>query len=303
MMPYSQILNYVMAFHSHNSSPCFLNYDRKIKKFSMISFTELFKKHDNNIVERLIMPEPHELKDGDIQTTPNIKFTPTDKVFGTDGHGNDSTIIEYSTESPTALYGVNFFANQSISGFSRNSSTFNYNLKTLSKDEYTKKYYELFVDPFRKMFEKDDKDENHSYKLLPNFYMSKPGKTDSKSKNWTQVDGALPTAITEQQFMNQKLFSLLFLNQTYTFKLPGITRRKCGTFVDLYRETLQPKEQPSNWDYNTLGRHLITCVKHTFTHDTYINHVETVKPYRITTKVLKRLGASDWEDMSNNYGY
>lgn len=288
-MPYSQILSYVMMFHSHQKSPCYLNHDRKLKQFSMISFKRLFEENESKVVERLIFPDPlQNTTDTTNKTLPNIKFTPTSKVFGTNGAGGDSTIIEFFTESPTALHGVNFFANQSTSGCSRNFSTFSYNLKTLSKDEYTKTYYDLFVQPFNSMF--------GEYQLLPNFYLSKV----KQKKNWTQIDGALPAAMTEQQFLNQKLFSLLFLNQTYIFKLPGITRRRSGTFVDVYKETLKTGEQPSNWDVNTLGRHLVTCVKHTFTHDTYNNHVETIKPYRMFNG---HEGASDLNTMLNNYGF
>jgi hypothetical protein len=254
-----------------------------------VSFKRLFEENNDRVVERLIFPDPlQNTTDTTNKTLPNIKYTPTNKVFGTNGAGGDSTIIEFFTESPTALYGVNFFANQATSGCSRNFSTFSYNLKTLSKDEYTKTYYDLFVQPFNSMF--------GEHQLLPNFYLSKV----KQKKNWTQVDGALPAAITEQQFLNQKLFSLLFLNQTYIFKLPGITRRKSGTFADVYKETLKQGEEPSNWDVNTIGRHLITCVKHTFTHDTYINHVETVKPYRIFNG---HEGASDLNTMLNNFGF
>lgn len=289
VMPYSQILSYVMLSHAHNKSPCFLNHDRKLKKFSLVSFKRLFENHELNVVEQLIFPDPgQDDTNNSNKTTPNIKFVPTNKVFGTNGAGNDSTIIEFYAESPIALHGVNYFANQATSGCSRNFSTFSYNLKTLSKDEYTKTYYDLFVAPFTKNF--------GDYQLLPNFYLSKV----KQKKNWTQIDGALPAAITEQQFLNQKLFSLLFLNQTYTFKLPGITRRQSATFVDVFKKTLKPNERPSNWDVNTIGRHLITCVKHTFTHDTYMNHVETIKPYRI---FKDQEGASNLDAMLNNYGF
>lgn len=291
VMPYSQLLSYVMMSHSHQKSPCFLDHDRQSKKFTLMSFKRLFESHDQLVVERLIFPDP--LKKASSQENrsyPNIKFTPTNKVFGTNAAGNDSTIMEFFTESPAAMHGVNFFASQSISSMSRNFSTFTYNLKALNKDEYTKTYYEMFVEPFKSLFEK----EQDKHQLLPNFYVSKV----KQKKNWTQIDGALPAAITEQQFLNQKMFSLLFLNQTYIFKLPGITRRRCGTFVDVYKETLNVDEMPSNWDVNTLGRHLITCVKHIFTHDTYNNHVETIKPYRLFNASQ---GASDLNTMLNTY--
>lgn len=291
MMPYSQLLSYVLMSHSHQKSPCFLNHDRQTKQFSLVSFKRLFESHDQLVTERLVFPDP--LKKADSQekkTYPNIKFIPTNKVFGTNAAGGDSTIIEFFTESPTALYGVNFFANQSISGVSRNFSTFTYNLKTLNKDEYTRTYYDMFVQPFKALFAQ----EEQLHQLLPNFYLSKV----KQKKNWTQIDGALPAAITEQQFLNQKMFSMLFLNQTYIFKLPGITRRRSGMFVDVYKETIQLGEMPSNWDVNTLGRHLITCVKHIFTHDTYNNHVETIKPYRLFNATQ---GASNLDTMLNNY--
>lgn len=271
IMPYAQILNYVMQSHSHKKSPCVLMHDRQKKTFQVKSFSKLFDDHASNVVETLIFPDVRNNTASNEKTQPNIKYTPTDKVFGTNDAGGDSTIIQFSAEAPTALHGVNFFASQATTGFSRNYSTFSYNLKTLNRQEYTQTYNDLFVLPFSKMFK--------DYSLLPNFYVAKI----KQQKNWTQVDGALPAAITEQQFLNQKLLSLLFLNQTYTFKLPGITMRRSGTFIDVYKHDLTGPE-PSNWDYNTIGRHLITCVKHIFTHDAYTNHVETIKPYRIYNK-------------------
>ena len=79
---------------------------------------------------------------------------------------------------------------------------------------------------------------------------------------------------------------LLYLNgHTYQFKLEGLTHRQSMTFIDVVKNSDNPDvNNPTKWDYNHLGRHLITSVKHIFTQDTYMNEIETIKPYALRSK-------------------
>lgn len=267
---YDKVLDYVLLAHSHQKSPCYIEMDRQTKRFNLVSFKRIFQEHPNYVTERLVVADPR----ADSNTGPNIDFNAVPIAYGpvdSDGlsSGKDSVISEMYTESPAAIHGVDFFANQSVTGYSRSNGTFLYDLQTLSKNEFIDTYNNLFIQPFAKLMSK--------YDIVQNFY---PKKTSS-SANWTNENTAVPSAVFANFTLNRKLLALLFMNQVYTFKLPGITRRHAGDFVDVYKASLRPGEQPSNWDCNTLGRHLITTVKHIFTDNTYTNSIETIKPYRV----------------------
>ena len=93
----------------------------------------------------------------------------------------------------------------------------------------------------------------------------------------------MPPALDEKKFLNQKLSSLLYLNNVYQYKLIGKTHRKSLSFVDVVKnaENKNGRFVATRWDLNNLGRHLVTSVKHVFEFDTYNNEIETIKPYRL----------------------
>ena len=184
----------------------------------------------------------------------------------------ESSIIEFYTQAPAAKYGIDFYTSEAISSYSRSTGTFSYNLNTLGVDNFTKQYTELFVTPFEPLLK--------GYQLSPSFYT--PSNGNINKKKTIDVIGSLPVALTEKHFTNIKMTSLLYMNHTYKFKLLGNTRRHSMCFVDVSKKSLMRDEEPSKWDYNTLGRHFVTSVKHVFTHDTYYNEIETIKPYRLS---------------------
>jgi hypothetical protein len=89
--------------------------------------------------------------------------------------------------------------------------------------------------------------------------------------------------MNEKQFEIKKLSNLLNLNNTYIYKCRGSTARKAATFIDVVKFD-QNTENDKNYDLNHLGRHLVTCVKHIFIENNYINKVETIKPYKLLDK-------------------
>ena len=137
-----------------------------------------------------------------------------------------------------------------------------------------KDFYELFVKPFDNQFFKEG---NQKFEVFPNFYPN-----PNKKKNYNSFKGNLSPELDEKKFLNQKMSSLLYMNNVYQFKLMGKTHRKSLSFVDVVKsaENKNGKYEATKWDMNNLGRHLITKVKHIFTFDRYTNEIETIKPYR-----------------------
>jgi hypothetical protein len=185
----------------------------------------------------------------------------------------ESRIIKSYIESPAAKYNINYSANGGIMCTSKATKSMIFDLQTLNSDNFTKKYYDLFVKPFENLFT--------DYKIDVNFELS-----PNNVENYNTHKGNLPQLLEEKKFLNEKLKTLLFLNgPTYQFRLEGLTHRQAVTFIDVLKNSDNPDiNNPTQWDYNNLGRHLITSVKHIFTQDTYINEIETIKPYALKPK-------------------
>lgn len=276
-MSYGYFLQYVIQMHSHKGSPCILDYDRFTKKFKLISIKRLMEESTTRYNEVLKFPDPQQIDDKLPDSTKyNIDYLMVELP------NPESSIMEFYTHAPAAKYGIDFYTSEAISSYSRSTGTFSYNLNSLNTEGFTKQYEELFVDPFKPLLSK--------YKLSPSFYT--PSNAKFNNKKTIDVVGSLPVALTEKHFINIKMTSLLYMNHIYKFKLMGNTRRHSMSFVDVMKKSLKRGQEPSKWDYNTLGRHFVTSVKHIFTHDTYYNEIETVKPYRLSksANVLTAIG-------------
>jgi hypothetical protein len=260
--PWNQILTYVVNAHTdEKESPCILQFSRGEKKFELFSLAKLFSKHNdsNNKIESLLFPG------SETSTQLNISFDHCPAIFA------ESRINEFFTETPTASFAIDLLANEHIASFSRQDNAFIYDTRASSKNEVIEQFNKLFCAPFGELFS--------GYNLKPNFYSNNEFTNTNFSTTGRCHNEHRQTAI------NQKLKSLLFLGYVYKFKLVGNSNRMCNKFCDVIRADLQSNidGKPSKWDMNTLGRHYITTVRHIFTQDTYINEVETVKPYRLTT--------------------
>lgn len=261
-LPWSDLLNYLMNIHTDQvGSPCVLNYTRGTKKFELRSLANIFQSHadPDMMIETLFFPSSQEFS----SVKNNIVYNHCKAVF------KESIINEFYTEPPPASYAVDLLASEHILSFSRQYNTFIYDTNALSKENFITTYFNLFCKPFAELFK--------SYSMYPNFYLNK-NKDNIKSTVMPN-----PSKISERILNNQKLKSLLFMGYIYKFKLNGLTNRQSTKFVDVMRsDTLNNMEQqPTSFDKNTLGRHLITNVRHIFTQDRYTNEVETIKPYRL----------------------
>lgn len=261
--PWNQILTYVVNAHTdENGSPCILQFSRGEKKFELFSLAKIFSNHDKaeNKVETLLFPGSETI------TKLNITFKHCPAIF------SESKINEFYTESPTASFAIDLLANEHIASYSRRDNTFIYDTRSSSKEKLIETFNKLFCTPFSELFS--------GYNLKPNFYSNNEVTNTNYSSTGRCHNEHRQTAI------NQKLKSLLFLGYVYKFKLLGNSNRMSNKFCDVIRADLNNNidGEPSKWDMNTLGRHYVTTVRHIFTQDTYINEVETIKPYRLSKK-------------------
>jgi hypothetical protein len=161
--------------------------------------------------------------------------------------------------------------------YSRAHGTFMSDTKILSPDTIINTYKEKFLTPFNDLFAK--------YALKENFYL--PQSNEHMQPMWKQRSESLPPDVTAKGHENKKLCNLLNLNHTYIIKSRGCTARQSASFIDILkfdREKNQKKSAESEFDLKHMGRHLVTCVKHIFSENIYINKIETIKPYRLVKK-------------------
>ena len=271
---YAEVLNYVLSFHSYKKSPCILQFDRHQKKFQLISLQRLFTDHTKHVIEKLKFPSLSKEKSENSNDTgkPEKSAIVWDTFPVT---FEESKINEFYINSPTAKYNINLSGNSSLLSNSRSYKSMIFNLTTLNSESFMKTYYDLFVVPFKNIFKENS---GKNLEAFPNFYPN-----PNKKNNYNDFKGYLSPNLDEKKFLNQKLSSLLYLNNIYQFKLTGKTHRKSLAFIDVTKtaENKNGKYIPTKWDLNTLGRHLITNVKHIFTFNTYYNEIETIKSYRL----------------------
>lgn len=271
VVSYMDVLNYILDYHSYNKSPCVLQFDRHQKKFILISFKTLFEKNTDYVIETIKFPSISK-DDTRLENQPEYPAVRWD-TFPVSFE--ESKILQFYINAPTTKYNVELSGNSAITSSSRAFKSMVFNLTTLNSNSFMQNFYDLFVKPFKSV---DFKTEQNTLELFPNFYPNPNSKN-----NYNSYSGVLPPEMEEKKFLNQKLSSLLYLNNVYQFKLMGKTHRRSLAFIDVLKtaEIKDGRYIATKWDLNNLGRHLITSVKHIFTYDKYINEVETIKPYKL----------------------
>ena len=119
--------------------------------------------------------------------------------------------------------------------------------------------------------------------LEPNFDLNF-SKLEEKSKVFQNKKNDEPRDVSVSTMNHTQLGALLFLQNTYSIMLDGITSRQSGKFVDITNRGTLDIGGSSRWDKYHIGRHFITSIKHVITQDRYINLIETIKPYRVKDK-------------------
>jgi hypothetical protein len=275
-IPNISVLNYVLQFHTHNESPCILRFDRVKKKFFVLSYNTLFSNSELFCKDEIHFGrQSNEIE----KNTPDIEYDYFSRIWGEyallGNSGKNSQIIEFYRENPDAALILKFFSKEGMSSYSRAHGAFMYNTQALAPEEIIQKYNKLFVEPFKKLFNKNE--------LTYNFIL--PQSTAHMQNAWKTVTDSLPPEMNEEKIKIKKLSNLLNLNYTYMFKLKGSTVRKAATFVDVLK--FNNIDTDERYDFNNLGRHLVTTVKHIFTENTYFNKIETIKPYKLTPSQSK----------------
>jgi hypothetical protein len=269
-IPNISVLNYIMQFHTHNESPCILRFDRIKKKFFLLSYNTLFANNEIFCKDEIHFGRQSNESE---KNTPDIEYQHFSKVWSEyallGSSGKNSQIIEFYRENPDASLILKFFTKEGMSSYSRAHGAFMYNTQTLAPEEIIQKYDKLFLEPFKKLFNKN----NLSY----NFIM--PQSTSHLKDAWKTVTDSLPPEMNEEKIKIKKISNLLNLNYTYMFKVRGSTARKASTFIDVLK--FDNIDNDERYDFNNLGRHLITNVKHIFVENSYFNKIETIKPYKL----------------------
>jgi len=267
VMTYMDVLNYVLSFHAFNKSPTFLLYDHYKQKFKLVSYATIFKKHPEEILETLIFSAQSDKKTGSGSSKRLFKYAFSDIHF------EDSKVIEYFLDSASSKHTVDLLRNSSVLSSSSGFKTMVFNTLTLNSESFIEDFKTLFIEPFKPLFS--------AYDLEPNFDLN-----PNKENNYDSHKGHLPALLDEKRFLNQKLMSLLYMNNVYKFSLKGMTHRKCSKFVDVIAGLTENDNdnEPNDWELNTYGRHFVVNVRHIFTEDVYMNDIETIKPYRVKFK-------------------
>lgn len=249
-----EVLNYALSFHiGTDGTPCILHFDRYQQKFVLISLKKLFSEHNQRLIEVLTFSDQG-VSDG----TPIVWRTNHTLRF------SESLIEEFYDQPASAKYNISHAANGVILTTSRAFKSMIFDITTLEDSAIREQFRDIFVTPFDGLFEN---------KIDINF-----PKLFNKTDSYKSYKNVLSPLLAENQFKSQKLQSLLFLKNSYMFKMRGLMSRQSMSFVDV---TKTPNIDSSRWDMETLGRHFVTSITHSFTQNSYTNTIETVKPYSI----------------------
>jgi hypothetical protein len=276
VMTYMDVLNYVMSFHAYQKSPTYLSYDAYHQKFKLTAYSTIFKKHNEEVLETLIFSAQSDKK------TKAGNNKRTFKYAFSEVHFEDSKIMEYFLDSASSKHTVDLLRNSSVLSSSSGFKTMIFNTLTLNSESFIEDFKNLFIEPFKNLFS--------NYTLEPNFDLN-----PNKDNNYDSHKGGLPPILDEKRFLNQKLMTLLFMNDVYKFTLKGMSHRKCAKFIDVVAGLNESDGmEPNDWELNTYGRHFIVNIKHIFSDGVYMNDIETIKPYKVAKE-----GADSEGSLSN----
>lgn len=273
---YSDAINYIRKYHScvdpYNDSGI-LQYGRRLKKFTLESIGDIFKEHGNpnkqHGIETLIFGDTvnqgTEIKD-------TIKYPLYNARF------RESLIIKFDVNNPSGNSSSDFLSNISNISVGKPVNTHIIDLKQGNIKNIIEKFTKLYINPFKQMY--------GNVELEPNFDLNF-SKLEEKSKVFQNKKNDEPRDVSVSTMNHTQLGALLFLQNTYSIMLDGITSRQSGKFVDITNRGTLDIGGSSRWDKYHIGRHFITSIKHVITQDRYINLIETIKPYRVKDKKNK----------------
>ena len=247
-----------------NHDWCVLSCDRYTKTFSLQSLADIFSKNSQLVIESIKLKQlvADESESSGGTQLGAIKWQPTSLTFDDLSH-----ISEYFTDHSNANFIIDLHANKITTSDIKPDKAFMMNVRQGFSELVLNDFSNLYIKPFDSLFT--------GKKLVPIVQLTNLQKNGRSLTNETRHT---PSAISSSTTAIQKYNAMLFMDRVHIFKLPGISCRQAGFFIDVTTET---DELKTLWDYRTLGRHFITLVQHVFTQDTYQNRIETIKPYAV----------------------
>lgn len=240
-----------------NKDRCLLNFCRYSKKFSLMSFSHIFTKQEED-------SEHFVLETFSLDSDQSV--SESSKSKNKNGAGLDE--ISYITEFKyTALNGNEVTKNfnnsvfQKTVGIDRNFCFMSEksNLNSIFED-----YKKLYLEPFKKL-EKNAKpsiDVDHLIKLQN----ARP-KIMYDTRPLIHLDVLKSNALFDM---------LLNGGSNIIFRCPGSTHRRSGRFIDIESYTDLANSDPAA---NLIGRWFVTSVSHVFIGSNYYNVIEAIKTY------------------------
>jgi len=259
-------INSILNQHqsANHSDWCILDCERYTKTFNLLSLADIFAKNNDLVIEKINLKQLV-ANEADISGGTNVgllKWVPCPLTFV-----DLSDIISHYTDHSNAKDILALQTNIITTSDIKPDKAFTINIRQGFSEDVLTEFSRLYIDPFNKLFK--------NKKLIPIVKLTNL-QINNKSSKHQPVDR--PAEHSNQITTIQKYNTMLFMDRVNIFTLKGSTSRKSGYFIDVTTET---NELKSVWDYRNIGRHFITSVKHIFTQDTYINKIETIKPYAV----------------------
>lgn len=228
------------------------------KQWSLISLEQIFKEASENQIERLFIEDSVEN-----MKTPHIPRGPT---------GYNGDIINFTSGVASRIKSYKFSPMISIDDLQIcNKPVHSYDFKTgqwvIHTEENTAK---SVIDSFTEIAKGGlySFEQNSDAHLTINLNKSKQKSIIHSNEHITRT--FFPTNYSKIQMMKK----LLFLNQTISFTVNGLTIRTPGQFIFIDSASSGPNNP---FDDRFLGQWLILKVVHLFTKDSYITEVLATK--------------------------
>jgi len=260
-----QDIYYILSHCSSSDGfPVIFDYGRSSedKGWKLHSLSSFFKNSKKEQVERLI------LEDGLESVNPDGSSTTTPYVARADGSGasqtnNFSSLVASRISSykysPMASLDDARIMNSPLVYFNEHTGEFVYKKEQNTVQKLIEKLKELAG-----MGLYNFKDQSNGQILLN---LNKTKTEGQMTINKFALNGPFSCQTSP---LNQMIFDAIFLNQSLSFQLPGLTLRSPGKFVFIDRVGAGEKNA---FDDRFLGQWMITNVSHLFTQGEYITEV------------------------------
>lgn len=250
---YLDVLHYMMrvfyAIDGDLSSKGFISYNQESEKYELKLLSDIFKNNKDNLSEAFALGDLT-----DTLTFNNPNNPPPDAETGE--YYAQMSNFGYST--PTLGWVNDFYINNLVFGYDNILGV--QKIKKIDIEKLRDKWKKVFVESFKSKGGK------------PKPYIVFNKKTGGKYKQYKlpyQFENNVK--IVEAEIIN----AMTFYNLQCSFSNMGMSFRKSGKFMDLYKTI----EEEMKSDEKILGRWFITEVRHVFFGDTYTNQLLCTKTY------------------------